>query len=233
MSLSELLAIIGRSWSRLLLYPGGLTLLALMLGASFVFRLFPAWLVPLAAPWLAVALLPLPGAIDLGRGIDVVVALALLDLPLLCALALELRGDPAQQRTGARRLAAALNGYPGLLLALLLLATNGSLELAQLALVPVQPELALTHWAGAAALVLALPAVIGLGAFATPAPPQLALALRTRQIGYAMLALLPLLAPLEGLWLVAPPPLLALALWLFHRRTREQPARRWAQALLA
>ena len=239
MTPSELLALVGRSWSRLLLYPGGLALLLALLVRTFSKQRWGVGrvaLLPLAAPWLAVALLPLPGAVDLGRGIDAVVITALFDLPLLHTLAIELRGDATQRVRGARRLAAALNGYPALLLALLLLvAGNGSLELAQLARVPAQPEVLLTHWVGAVALVLALPPVLGIGAFATPEPPaSLEFALRLRQIGYVLLALLPLIAGLDNqIWQALPLIVVPLTLWLFHQLTRNHTPRRWAWTYLA
>lgn len=236
MTLSELLALVGRSWTRLLLYPGGLALLLALLihkGSRQQSGLHTMQLVPLAAPWLVIALLPLPGAVDLGRGMDALVATALLDLPLLQTLAIELRGDMAQRMRGAQRLARLFNGYPVLLLAVLLLvAGGGSLELAQLARVPAQPELMLMHWVGATALVLALPPLIGVGAFATPEPPvTLGFALRLRQIGYVLLALLPPIAAIDGqIWQALPPFTLTLMLWFFHHRTRNHSVRRWAWA---
>ena len=270
MTLAELLALLGRSWSRLLLYPGGLGLLlavALAMGrhsdtatqrhgdgsqlskgwntVSLIRNLFTAIvflrkgladsLLVLAAPWLAVALLPLPGAVDLGKGLDVVVALALLDVPLFAALWAELRGAALDRERGARRLVAALNLYPPLLLALLLLAAAaGSLELGQLASAPPAPELVAAHWLGATALLLTLPSVLGLDLFAAPPVPiERSLAMHIRAVGYCLLALLPLLAPLDGLWKLAPPFGVAFALWLFDRTTRRWHPRAFANIFFA
>jgi hypothetical protein len=184
---SELLVLLGRAWSRLLLYPGGLAafttvwLVVSLLPRSSLSTTAPAHpLTPSPAhpvtlagsavvlPWLALALLPLPLAIELPRQLDIVVALTLLEWPHMLAIGQELQaGD-------TRRLAAALNGYPPLILATLALAqSSGSLEIAALARAP--DELASTsaralHWLGAIALVLALPPVLGIGPFAGGGP---------------------------------------------------------------
>ena len=115
-------------------------------------------------PWLALALLPLPLAVALPRQIDIVVALALLEWPNLLAIRQELRTG------GVRRLAAALNSYPPLILATLALMQAGnSLELAALARAPGDSAALSTrmlHWLGVIALALALPPALGLGPFA-------------------------------------------------------------------
>lgn len=251
---SELLALVGRAWVRLLVYPGGLSLFAIV---WFAFEFLPAntnhernrfssirarlvaWAsnikalnapIVLAAPWLAVSLLPFPGAVHLGRGIDSVVTLALLDVPLWYALWRELRIVGLQER-GVSRLAAALNGYPTLLLATLLLATNSSLELGQL----VRPPAALSidtfaHWVGATGFTLALPPIIGIGPFTVAGEPRMQLGLRVRTVGFWALASLVWMAPLQDqIWQVLPPILLAVLLYICHQTTFEQPARTWAR----
>jgi hypothetical protein len=168
---SELLAMLGRAWSRLLLYPGGLAAFGLLWlisiraerrdGSRLTLRV-PV-LGSIALPWLALALLPLPLAAGLPRQIDIVVALALLEWPQLLAIRQALRaGD-------RRRLAAALNSYPTLVLATLALAQSaGSFDIVALARPP--SELASTsasvlHWIGALALALALAPALGIGPF--------------------------------------------------------------------
>lgn len=254
MTPSELLALVGRSWSRLLLYPGGLSMLAF---AWLAFDLAPSlfkkrarwqtviaatwralatiWNTPpllIAAPWLATALLPLPGAADLGRSLDALVALVLLDMPWWYGIANNLRHPEASNRKhGARTLAAWLNGYPPLLLALLVTAGN-SLDLVLLTRAPAGGFAAVAHWFGAVACSLALPPVLALGAFASGNDEPLPFVLRLRAVGYVGLATLPWLGLFEGrFWFLAPPLIVAL-LWGFHQATRGQKARRWAQAYL-
>jgi len=135
--------LLGRAWSRLLLYPGGLTAFGVVWLISTLQNREPRTknhlvecregsrflvLGSIVLPWLALALLPLPLAVGLPRQIDIVVALALLEWPNVLAIRQDLRaGD-------MRRLAAALNSYPPLILATLALAQAGSsLELAALA----------------------------------------------------------------------------------------------------
>jgi len=227
---SELLAMLGRAWSRLLLYPGGLTAFAtawltmLFLqreprtgtrrvnqepahhqGSQFpvlstanhkfdpsspddgrstmddappsiVYRpsskvgthlRFDA-LSSIVLPWLALALLPLPLAVALPRQVDIVVTLALLEWPQVLAIRQALRASDM------RRLAAALNSYPPLILATLALAQSaGSLEVVALARPP--GELASAgasalHWIGAVALALALAPALGIGPFGDRRP---------------------------------------------------------------
>jgi hypothetical protein len=127
----------------------------------------PWHITAIAAPWLALALLPLPEARSFGRPVDAIMLLALLDWPLLVTIASEVRAADTW-RNGARRIAALLNGYPPLILALLMLALSRSFELAVFARPPAEDarlELAVLQWLGAATLVLALPPILGIGAF--------------------------------------------------------------------
>jgi hypothetical protein len=182
---TELLALLGRAWSRLLLFPGGLFAFAILwllaqarrrahaqgaTNPTFTYRR-AGWLGALIAPWLGLALLPLPPAPVLSRQTDLVVVLALLEVPLLVALGRELHAADAELRAvGRRRMAAALNAYPPLILAALALAqAAGSLEPATMARLPAAsaPPAALAlHWLGATAWVLALAPALGLGPFA-------------------------------------------------------------------
>lgn len=247
MTANELLSFLGRAWWPLLVYPGGLTAFALVwllgrwerpaLHSAHAPDLF-ARVSAVAAPWLALALMPLPRAVNLGRPLDAVALLALLEWPLLLAVAAEARAaEHVAWPNAARRLAAVLNGYPALLLALLTLAwSGGALQLSSIASPP--SDLAtLTvkalHWFGAGALLLALPPLLGLGPFAAlpPGEPALRIGLRLRLLGYAALAALPWF-PLAGenAWLRPLPPLMiALLLWLFNRMAGGC-TRRWAMA---
>lgn len=242
---SELLALVGRSWSRLLLYPGGLAAFGCVWLVRAVARRQWPWrdlplllgsapVLPLAAAWLAIALLPLPGAVDLGRSIDVVAVLALLDLALLTALADDLCAD-ARRSTGIERLAAALNGYPTLVLALLTLGfSSGSLELATTMRVPAESGvLATLHWLGAGALVLALPPLLGLGAFTAAPRNAMWLGLALRGVGYTTIAALPLIVLGTGPWQPLPVLVLAGMLAWFHAATAATNARDWARGYLA
>jgi len=268
-TIAELLALLGRAWARLLLYPGGLAAFAALWAAGLLVRRSaggegagerPAsaggvarWqgVLGLAAPWLALALLPLPYAAAFGRPVDMVVIVALLECPRLLVAARDLRAEELAAR-GVRRLAAALNGYPPLLGAALVLAQSvGSLELGAIAAGPDEaaPQLA---WAlyliGAAALLLALPPLLELGPFAVGGPGAplpggdlLAIGLRLRSLGFVLLAALPLLGLLPAasedgspaIWLVPLPPLLVAALaWAFGRLTAGRRPRPWAQGYL-
>ncbi len=250
MTPNELLALLGRAWSRLLLYPGGLAAFgAIWLIARALRR--PAWfaldiktarsavllasrIAPIVLPWLGIALLPLPGAVRIGYVTDVLVVLALLDAPLLLALHGDLR---ANGNPDVRRLAATLNGYPTLLLGFLLLAlSTGSLQLEGLSRVPTQMNLlAVLHWMGAAALVAALPAVLVIGPFAPrPTDDVLTLGLRLRGIGFVALVSLPWLAFGEGhVWLPLPPVLIGLFLWLCSFIQGRRLSQLWARGYYA
>jgi hypothetical protein len=176
---NELLVLLGRAWSRLLIFPGGLAAfgLAWLIGVLLQRIWNPESQLVKAAgdsrtltlssivlPWLGLALLPLPLAVALPRQVDIVVVLALLEWPNLLAIRQELRlGD-------RRRLAAALNSYPPLILATLALAqASNSLEIAALARPPADAatiEVRVLHWLGAIALALALPPALRIGPFA-------------------------------------------------------------------
>src|SRR3954470_9305685 len=185
---NELLALLGRAWSRLLIYPGGLAAFGIVCLISMLQNREPRttqWvpnrepdrqegsqflvLSSVVLPWLALALLPLPLAVELPRQIDIVVALALLEWPNVLAIRRELwTGD-------MRRLTAALNSYPPLILATLALAqASNSLELGALARAPGDSATTSTralHWLGVIALALALPPALGLGPFADDRRP--------------------------------------------------------------
>ncbi|MEO7910030.1 MAG: hypothetical protein ABIV47_10300 [Roseiflexaceae bacterium] len=187
MTANELLTLLGRAWSRLLIYPGGLAAFgaawlmfefsrrvsrnpatsshtSISLRAGPLTRSGSAVIVP----WLALALLPLPLAVALPRQIDIVVVLTLLEWPNILAIGQELRAG------GMRRLTATLNSYPPLILATLALAQAGnSLELAALVRDPGDTASISTralHWLGVIALALALPPALGIGPFGDERP---------------------------------------------------------------
>jgi hypothetical protein len=193
-TIAELLALLGRAWSRLLLYPGGLAaflavwaagaLAARVTGGRPVEDLPPAEpdgagaevprtpldYLALLCPWIAIALLPLPYAAPFGRPLDLMVLLALLEWPRLLILARDLRAEPTPYGRGTGRLAAMLNGYPPLILAGLVLAQSaGSLELGVIAAGTGEEWDVLRrslYLAGTLGLLLALPPLLEIGPFA-------------------------------------------------------------------
>jgi hypothetical protein len=263
---NELLALLGRAWPRLLLYPGGLFafgVVAVLVWAQQRRSAEPWWpprwwtlyswrdLSALVVPWLGLALLPLPRAASLSRQFDLVMLLALLEWPLLLAVATELRGSPDERAQRLRRFAAALNSYPLLIVAaLLMVAAYGSLEGGVLLRTPDADtpfQTAALFWLGALGWLLVLPAALGLGAFAAGAPanPWLRLGLRLRMVGLVALAALPWIplvadpitghqAEAELPWLALPLPPLVIAglLWVWHRATLGRSPRGWAWAML-
>lgn len=266
MRIAELLALLGRSWSRLFVYPGGLALLLILMlhtrsarGASkraagqavaappTATERAPGLLAShslaalavdaslLILPWLGLALMPLPLAANIGQSIDVVMVLALLEWPRLLLAAREYRQGQIA------RLAAALNSYPPLIMALVLLALpSGSFALPLLFQAPAAatPVVSMiVHWAGAAGLISALPVLLGLGPFACAAPAArvLQIALLLRGLGIVVLATLPLtaLVPENALWLLPlPVGAIALAVWGMQHLGRGRAALPWAKALL-
>lgn len=162
-----------------------------------------------APPLLAISLLPLPLAASLGRGIDLVVALTLLEWPLFARLS---------SRTSAlddHHLQRLRVGYGLLLPALLalvqstrsfsldaLVARSGALEVLPM----------LLRLAGACGWALALVPLLALGPFREEETP--ALDDDIRAIGHIMLATLPVLPLLGDWWWLAPLAPLALGILL-------------------
>jgi hypothetical protein len=290
---NELLALLGRAWPRLLVYPGGVTAFAIvwLIGRiknkptnpdlsldegderrkGTIYRAFtndetewrslvvgrwsvlgsPLDMSAVVLPWLGLALLPLPGAAGISRQTDLITVLALLEWPLLLAIVTELRES---NTPWPRRLAAALNSYPPLILATLVLtSTGGSFDMTALARPPdadAPLSAALLHWTGATAWLLVLPPALAIGAFAAGPPDQRTLhtGLRLRAVGLVAIAALPWF-PLVGganaasggpsangaawLWLPLPPLLIVALLWGYGRLTAGHSARWWARAYLA
>jgi hypothetical protein len=177
---------LGRAWSRLLIYPGGLAAFSIIwlvfnIGAGRKHRRtapgHPAApsLSAVVMPWLGLALLPLPLATALPRQTDLIVVVTLLEWPRMLLIARELQASaPIEHAIGKRRLMAALNGFPPFILAALALAqASGSFEVAALARAPgefASASASVLHWFGAVALVLALPPTLGIGAFRAETP---------------------------------------------------------------
>lgn len=188
--MSELLGALGLAWPRLLLYPGG----TFALGASW---LLAVWLARCAGrpldlprrsaagallaalpPLTAITLMPLAPARSFPFGLDLVVALALLEWPRV------MQGRRLQRQTAVR-------AYGPLLLAAVLLAEGaGGLELSRLLQAP-------ESWldrgllgAGTLLWLAALPRLLRAG------PDNLAG--RLRALGLLLVAALPLLGALAA-----------------------------------
>ncbi len=171
--MDELLALLGRGWQALLLYPGILTgiVLTMSMGSVWARRETgtssrphrPAWtagdVLPAGCMLLVLALLPLP-RISWPYSIDVIGALLLLEAPFWLHLRrLVQRSDPLDRPRAAGAAAALLNVYVILLLAVAMLAqASGSLLLP--ALKEGQTPL---RWAGLAAWASAMPPLLSLG----------------------------------------------------------------------
>ncbi|HEY1012770.1 MAG TPA: hypothetical protein VGE07_08715 [Herpetosiphonaceae bacterium] len=167
---------VGGAWLRVLLYPGGLALALALLAAWIGPRLTRRRAAPdgnrgataswqpdiaevggLAACWLAIALLPLPGAAPLRQSIDLPTAWALLDLPLLAVAWRSLAGPAGgagySAGGGARLVTGWLVSLPLLALLLALCGTAvGRLtldDLPKLSQIPLLGPLALLLWLAA------------------------------------------------------------------------------------
>lgn len=183
------------------------------------------------------ALLPLPLAAPLSRPVDLVVIMALLEWPRLLAISVDLH--TGERLRGMQRLAAALNGYPPLALALILTAEGtGTLESSGLLRIPEGTAALWWFWIGVGALILTLPPLLEAGPFALDAPDDLRFGMRLRALGIVLIAALPGIALLtrggdNDWWRIALPPLaLTGAIWLVHRSTRHHSAQRWAHVYL-
>ncbi len=175
--MDELLALLGRHWRLLVLYPGGLTALAgiVLLGlllrsralSSTVERPSPFDLL-LAALWLLlIALLPLPRT-GWPYALDLATYLTLIELPFWLYL---LRRGLARLD---RQATAMLNSYPLLALAMAALAQGaGSFVVHE-----INRSIGLLHWAGVVAWAIALPPLLALGPWQTGEQPYLVTTLR-------------------------------------------------------
>jgi hypothetical protein len=243
--MGEWLGALGLAWSRLLLYPGGLS------------ALLAAWLLDralttadqrrmvatpssegisligvsaVAAPLLLISLLPLPRSGFFGYTPDLLVGLLLLEWPQLLLLARMLRTAPTEATVRRQVL---LEGYVLLLLAILLfMQAAGSFRLDALTR-EIEPMF-FPGWslrlAGIAGWSIALLPLLGIGA-ATPAPAGGALrwGLQLRSLGHILLAYLPWLPLVQASpWLLPLPPIfLTLLLAVIARPGRRQLAHQW------
>ena len=211
--MSELLGALGLAWPRLLLYPGGLFalvaswLLGMWLARCRCRSASPgrAKLGAVVPPLVALALLPLAPARSFPYGLDLVVALVLLEWPRAL-------GWGAQRREELAR------AYAPLLLAGLGLAEAcGGLELTRLLRWPEPLVAQLLLGASAALWLAALPRLLASGPGG--------LAGRLRALGLLLVAALPLLGALAAMlaerlpadlagWLLPPVAILAAGLAL-------------------
>ncbi|HMP43306.1 MAG TPA: hypothetical protein PKA05_23230 [Roseiflexaceae bacterium] len=254
MNAAELLTLLGQAWARLLLFPAGLTALLLLwlielrrapLPSAEPRRPFAETLTAVVAPWLALALLPLPLLANLSRGTDALLLLVLFEWPRWLAAASDIHyGDAAAQQRGVARLAALLNTAPVVIFAVLLLvAVHGTLETRNLLRLP--PDAGsidqLRFWGGAIGLTLALPGMLEVGAFALgrTTDPLLRVGLYLRSFGLLLLTALPWMSLLRDAngpiaWLLPLPPLLLLLLvWGADRAGRSHTALQWARGYSA
>ena len=247
--LSELLALIGLSWSRVLLYPGGLTALILAWiwhgswtksWLSLNWRLIPAAffarrVVAAVPPLLLLSLLPLPGATSLARSIDVPTALVLLEWPLVLALLPALARNPFSQKVVEERLGELQIGYGVLILAVLAsVQATRSFSLDALVAPTEQPDLVsrALRIGGAIAWALALPPLLGIGAFEHRKIADIPWGDELRVIGHCLLAALPWLALTNGLpWLSPLPPLLIALLLAAVHHFGQRGQRTWMWTL--
>ncbi len=195
--MGELLGALGLAWPRVLLYPGGLFALVASLvlmrwlaagGAAPAWPAPPATVLDLAPPLMVLTLLPLAPARPFPFGLDLPVALALLEWPRVRVLAARDRAPAELLRDYALPLAAALA----------LAVATGGLELSRLLRWPgAVPEQALLVL-GAMLWLLGLPRLLRAG------PGGAAGALRA--LGLLLVGTLPLLGALAaaaGPWLPA------------------------------
>ena len=171
--MDELLALLGRGWQPLLVYPGVFTglLLTLLVGAVWRpdttrTRGLPRWrawesgtVQQAGSALLLLALLPLP-RVSWPYTLDAIGALLLLEVPLWLQLRRLLRSaDSGVYEPAACTAASLLNVYPLLLLAVAALAQSAS-SLLLPALKTGQPQL---RWAGLVVWGTALPPLLALG----------------------------------------------------------------------
>lgn len=170
--MDELLAIVGGSWQPLLLYPGVLTALLLALLVGILWgpadarrqRIMGARAIAvfaIACPLLVSAMLPTPRSYW-AYPLDLLVALALLEVPHWLRLASRMRTGGAQSSAAAEA-ATLLNVYP-----LLALACAGLGQAAGSLLLPdLRTGTGILRWTGLVAWACAMPPLIGLGPWRT------------------------------------------------------------------
>lgn len=187
--MGELLGALGLAWPRVVFYPGGL--FALVAGYLLMRWLAarggapagpapPATVLDLAPPLAVLTLLPLAPAPPFPFGLDLPVALALLEWPRFRAVAARDRASAALLRDYALPLAAALA----------LAVATGGLELARLLRWPAAPPQQALLGLGAALWLLGLPRLLRAG------PGGAAGALRA--LGLLLIGALPLLGALAA-----------------------------------
>lgn len=191
--MDELIALMGRSWRLLLLYPGGLTALGCVVVVRWLFEGRPAVRrnalprlgdeIVIAAAWLlAIALLPLPQT-DWSYPLDLLTLLLLLELPHWIDM---LRST--DQATHAERIAPLLNVYPLLALSIAALGQGAG----SLVALEVNRSSGLMHWAGIAGWASTLPPLLSFGPWQSRDQRGTLIALRrVGHIGLLLAAALP------------------------------------------
>lgn len=185
--MDELLALIGQSWQRVLIYPGGLTALGALLltrgGRSLRAGPPQPQAVVSATLWLlAITLLPLPQA-GWPYDLDLVTLLLVIELPFWLSSLHERRGAAVP----AALLAPPLNVYPLLALACALLGqAAGSLVVHE-----INRSGGVLHWAGLGAWALALPPLLHLGPWRLRDDRPLLALRRLAHLGLLLAAALP------------------------------------------
>lgn len=191
--MDELIALVGRSWRLLLLYPGGLTALGCVVVVRLLFerpRDLRCGALPrlggeivTAAAWLlAIALLPLPQT-DWSYPLDLLILLLLLELPHW----IDMLSAPDRAASDTR-IAALLNVYPLLALSIAALGQGAG----SLVALEINRSGGLLHWAGIAGWASTLPPLLGLGPWANQQHPGTLPALRrVGHIGLLLAATLP------------------------------------------
>lgn len=170
--MDELLAIVGGSWQPLLLYPGAVTTLLLALLVNILWRradtersssVGPATLAvfAVACPLLVCAMTPTPRSYW-AYPLDLIVALALLEVPHWLRLAHRLQHSDTQ-RAATAEAATLLNVYPLLALACAALGqAAGSLLLPEL-----RAGQGILRWVGLVTWAVTMPPLLGLGPWRT------------------------------------------------------------------
>jgi len=243
--MGEWLGALGLAWSRLLLYPGGLSALlaawlldrvlmtdnqrrAAVMASPEAVSLIGVSAV--AAPLLLISLLPLPRSGFFGYTPDLLVGLLLLEWPQLLLSARMLRTAPGEM---AARRQVLIEGYILLLLAILLfMQAAGSFRLDALTR-EIEPMF-FPGWslrlAGIAGWSIALLPLLGIGAVTpTPAAGALRWGMQLRSLGHILLAYLPWLPLVQAAPWLLPLPLifLTLLLTLITRFGRRQLTHQW------
>jgi hypothetical protein len=185
----ELIALLGRNWRLLLVYPGGLAALGCIALTQLLLGRWPShgrsaisWRggeIMTAALWLLlIALLPLPQT-GWPYALDLIILLLLFEIPAW----LHWHGRGAN----VAQAAALLNVYPLLALSIAALGLGAGSLVAQ----EINRSSGLLHWAGIAGWACALPPLLGLGPWQEQHDDILATIRRVAHLGLLLAVTLP------------------------------------------